>query len=206
MKKISFLILAAIFSCFCLNGMAQTTSATNWSKKEAHHWFKHGNWQKDLTVKPHSSINEKEFAIQYHKHQQRWDKAFDFLNSKDLATLDTGTYPIIGKEVFASISKYVPKDFDKSQWESHRKYADIQCMIQGEEKIGMTPISGLTVTVPFAAGKDIAHYKGPGKYYRAKPGTFFIFFPGEAHRPNIKVNPGDTDVVKKIVIKVQVAE
>lgn len=203
MKKTAFFLFA--FLGICMTGMAQNASTT-WNKKSARNWFKHGEWQKGLTIQPSPSIDARLFANQYYKHQQRWDKAFEFLNRKDLATLDTGTYPIIGKEVFASVSQYEPKDFAKSQWESHRKYADIQCMIQGEEKIGKAPVSGLTVTVPFDTSKDIAHYKGDGKYYVAKPGTFFIFFPGEAHRPNIKVNPNDNGTVKKIVIKVQAGE
>ena len=34
------------------------------------------------------------------------------------------------------------------------------------------------------------------------PGTFFLFFPGDAHRPNI--TPGGNKVVKKMVIKIRV--
>lgn len=204
--KYRFFILFAFLSFFFFNVKAQNVPAKTWSKKAAHQWFKHGDWRDGLQIKPSASINEKVFAAQYHQHQERWDKALAFLNRKDLASLDTGTYPIIGKEVFASIGKFVEKDFDKSQWESHLKYADIQCMMVGKEKIGEAPVSNLTVTVPYDDSKDIAHYNGPGKYYVAKPGTFFIFFPGEAHRPNIKVPSTDTSVVKKIVIKVQIPD
>jgi YhcH/YjgK/YiaL family protein len=184
--------------------MTQTLSSEAPGQKEAQKWFKHGDWRKGLVEKPHSSINAVELSVQYHKHKEWWDKAFAFLNRKDLATMAPGNYPIVGDDVFASVSDYKTKDFDKSQWESHRKYADIQCMVKGEEKIGKAPLSALTVTMPYDADKDIAHYSGPGKYYIAKPGTFFIFFPEDAHRPNITAK--DTGLVRKVVIKMRVSE
>jgi beta-galactosidase beta subunit len=36
------------------------------------------------------------------------------------------------------------------------------------------------------------------------PGTFFLFFPTDAHRPGIKVE--GNDVVKKLVIKIHLAK
>jgi YhcH/YjgK/YiaL family protein len=42
-----------------------------------------------------------------------------------------------------------------------------------------------------------------GKFYTAKPGTFFLFFPQDVHRPNIKVK--GYDLVKKLVIKIRMA-
>ncbi|MGH2644149.1 MAG: YhcH/YjgK/YiaL family protein [Chitinophagaceae bacterium] len=194
-----------ILASFCgYMAAAQSSPVNNISKKAAEKWMEHGSWRKGFFEKPAPSINAQTFYIQYHKHPEWWEKAFVFLNRKDLSSLATGNYPIVGQDVYASISTYVPKDFDKTQWEAHRKYADIQCMIEGEEKIGESPISKLAETVPYNESKDAANYKGPGKYYVARPGTFFIFFPGEGHRPNIKVNAGDTMMVKKIVIKMRV--
>lgn len=196
-------LLVLAVSC-CYAASAQTPTLNNVSKKTAKQWMEHGTWRKDLSEKPSPSVNARRFYLQYHKHPDWWEKAFVFLNRKDLTSLAPGNYPIAGEDVYASVSTYVPKDFDKTQWESHRKYADIQCMIEGEEKIGEAPVSKLTLTVPYNETKDAANYKGPGKYYIAKPGTFFIFFPGEGHRPNIKAHAADTAMVKKIVIKMRV--
>lgn len=196
------LLVWVVFCCYTAS--AQTTTFNNVSKKTAKQWMEHGTWRKDLSEKPSPSVNARTFYLQYHRHPDWWEKAFVFLNRKDLTSLAPGNYPIAGEDVYASVSTYVPKDFDKTQWESHRKYADIQCMIEGEEKIGEAPVSKLTLTVPYNEAKDAANYKGPGKYYIAKPGTFFIFFPGEGHRPNIKAHAADTTMVKKIVIKMRV--
>jgi beta-galactosidase beta subunit len=42
---------------------------------------------------------------------------------------------------------------------------------------------------------------GEGKIYAVPAGTFILFFPIDAHRPNI--TPGGNKVVKKIVIKIK---
>jgi YhcH/YjgK/YiaL family protein len=203
-------LLLLLFSVFYLDGMTQVTGSRTTSGKKsretAQTWMEHGQWRDGLSEKPNSDINAQTFSAQYHKHQIWWDKAFAFLNRKDLISLAPGSYPIVGKDVYASITEFVPKDFDKSGWESHRRYADIQCMIRGEEKIGKAKASDLTVTVPYNSSRDAANYKGPGKYYVAQPGTFFLFFPGDAHRPDVKVTPSDTARVKKIVIKVRVTK
>jgi biofilm protein TabA len=93
------------------------------------------------------------------------------------------------------------KDDDKSKWGSHRKYIDLQYVISGEEKIGVTPVADVKVTEPYSAEKDIAHYSGPGKLYIAKPGTFFLFFPETAHRPGVTTGGNKKD--HKIVIKIK---
>jgi biofilm protein TabA len=76
-------------------------------------------------------------------------------------------------------------------------------VIKGEEKIGVAPIGSATVIKPYDAAKDIANYTVEGKYYTASPDEFFLFFPGDAHRPNIKVTGYDTVKIKKLVIKIR---
>jgi beta-galactosidase beta subunit len=90
-------------------------------------------------------------------------------------------------------------------------------VILGDEEMGKWPVAEVTsVTKPYDEAKDVANYTAPGKFYVIPAGTFIIFFPGEAHRPNIKpgghkakkiVIPGanGNKVVKKIVIKVRAA-
>ena len=66
-----------------------------------------------------------------------------------------------------------------------------------------TPVTSITVTKLYDEAADIAFYTGDGKIYSVPAGTFMVFFPTEAHRPNI--TPGGNKVVKKIVIKIKVA-
>ncbi|HEY5368305.1 MAG TPA: YhcH/YjgK/YiaL family protein [Hanamia sp.] len=196
-KKLLFSLFILIFSGFCLQTKAQKTP----TKKENQEWFKKQEWLGGLKLKPHSSVDVQEFARQYHANKKYWDEAFAFLKNHDLSKLAPGKYPIDGDNVYASVTEDSTKDYDKSKWESHRKYIDLQYVISGEEKIGVTPVADVKVTEPYNAEKDVAHYSGPGKLYEAKPGTFFIFFPGTAHTPNITTGGNRRD--QKIVIKIK---
>ncbi len=174
------------------------------TKQQTKKWFKKKEWLGGLELKPHKTINVQEFARQYHTNKTYWDEAFAFLKNNDLNKIAKGKYPIDGENVFASITEDPSKDFDKTNWESHRKYIDLQYVTNGEEKIGVYPVSKSTLIKEYDEKKDVANYQADGKFYSAIPGTFFIFFPSDAHRPNI--TPGGNKVVKKIVIKIKYAE
>lgn len=178
----------------------------NTSEKVAEDWVQNGAWRDGLQEKPDTSINALTFYTQYHKHKAWWDKAFTFMNKDDLATMPIGKYPIVGDTVYATIAEYTPKDTSEIKWEAHRKYADIQFLTKGEEKIGLASAADLDEIVPYNTENDAANYAGPGTYFNARPGTFFIFFPGQAHRPNLKTNDQDTAMVRKIVIKMRIPE
>lgn len=156
------------------------------------------------TFKPHKSINKAAFTKQYQINKDYWDKAFDFLKNNNLDTISVGRYAIDGDNVYAMITENKTKDMDSTKWESHHNYIDLQMVIKGEEKIGRADIGKLTVTMPYDASKDLINYSGDGKFYEASPNTFFLFFPKDAHRPN--VTPGGNKADKKIVIKIRYAE
>jgi biofilm protein TabA len=205
MKKIFILPIILIFiSPLFMQLGAQTSSSEAWNKKNAKKWVKKMDWKNGLKLNPHETVNDVEFARQYHINKEYWDKAFAFLRDQDLKTIEKGRYPIDGENVCAIVTEDPSKNFDKTNWESHRKYIDLQSVIEGEEKIGVYPVSKARVTKEYDESKDIANYTADGKLYSAKPGTFFLFFPTDAHRPNI--TPGGNLVVKKIVIKIKAAE
>ena len=163
-------------------------------------WYNQKSWLNGLQLQPHSSVNKEEFVRQYKANKSLWDRSFEFLKTHDLANLAPGDYPIAGDSAYVKVTEVVNKDFDKTQWESHRKYIDLQYVSRGQEKIGVLPVDKAIVKEPYSADKDVAHYTGEGTYYVAEPGTFFLFFPQDAHRPNIKVND---EKVKKVVIKIR---
>jgi len=177
--------------------------AQQWTAWSAKKWVKGREWANGAKIKLSSSADYLEFAKQYHANKAWWDKAFSFLNDAKLDTLKPGKYVIDGDNVYAMVTEAPSKEFDKSAWESHKKYIDLHYLIRGKEKIGAAPVATATVTNPYDATKDAANYNADGKYYIAAPGEFFLFFPGDAHRPNIKVEGYDT--VKKLVIKIKYA-
>jgi YhcH/YjgK/YiaL family protein len=184
-------------------GTVKTTIEKNeWTEKSAGKWFRKNEWQNGLNLKIYPQVDKIEFAKQYHNNKAAWDKAFAFMRDSDLTKLKPGKHVIDGDNVFATITEGPEKDFDKTAWESHRKYIDLQYVITGKEKIGVAPVSTATVIKPYNETSDGVNYTANGTFYIADPGTIYLFFPQNAHRPNIKVD--GYDVVKKMVIKIKV--
>jgi YhcH/YjgK/YiaL family protein len=203
MKKMiaaAALVLFVLVSA-CTNERSFSATPT---KHQAKKWFRKKEWLNGLQLNPSGSINYVEFYRQYHANKDYWDKAFAFMKNRNLETLAPGRYDIDGDNVYASITENPTKDFDSTMWESHRKYIDLQYVISGKEKIGVASPEKLTVIRPYNEARDAANYSGNGTLYDATPGTFFLFFPSDAHRPNIAA--GDKQPDKKLVIKIRYAE
>lgn len=196
--KLSNTIKIPAIMVMLLTGYGATAQTAD---KKADEWVKSKTWAPNLKINVYADINSTEFKHQYEANKATWDKAFAFLaDSAKLASLAPGMYSIEGKKAYASITLAPSKAPDVAKWESHRKYIDLQYIIRGAEKIEVAPVTSATVTEPYDEKKDSAHYTANGKYYTATPAEFYLFFPSEAHRPNIKVD--GFDVVKKLVIKI----
>jgi biofilm protein TabA len=200
MKRV-FLITSLFFS-FGLGQLSAQSTTNDWSEKKARKWFKKKEWLNETSIKPHSSIDKVQFAKQYHLNQAVWDKAFAYLKNTDLKALTNGRHVIDGTNVYAIVTEAPTKDYDKTAFESHQKYIDLQYVISGEEAMAKTNVTSVTVSKPYDEKADIAFYTGEGKIHNVPAGTFMLFFPADAHRPNI--TPGGNKVVKKIVIKINV--
>lgn len=198
-QKKALLLLTFLF----LTAIA-TAQDTTWTEKSATKWLHKKEWKNGSKLNVYPTVNKIEFARQYSKNKALWLKVFAFLRDSDLTMLKPGKYPIDGDNAFASITETPSKEFDKTTWESHRKYIDLQYVIKGKEKIGVAPVLTATVIKPYNEKADAANYTANGQFYIAEPGTFYLFFPQDAHRPTIKVD--GYDVVKKLVIKIKVAE
>ena len=164
-------------------------------------WFEKGDWKEGWQVKPDESINKTEFIKHYALHPERWQKAFKFMAETDLKNLAVGKHEIDGTNLFVNINEYASKD--EAPCEGHLKYIDIQFVISGEEKIGITPMAKTKEATPYDDEKDV-YFMQPldEKFYPANQGNFFIFFPSDAHRPAIKI--ADSVPVKKAIVKLKI--
>jgi biofilm protein TabA len=201
MNKLFVLAVAALLLTVasCSHKTIGSASATSNIDK----WFKQKEYLNGLKAQPHESVDKVEFARQYNANKDLWDAAFAYLKNTNLQTLPVGKYTIIPDKVTVSVTEDSTKNFDKTTWESHRKMVDIQYIVRGEEKMGVAPVSTAKVIKPYDEKRDAANYEVDGKYFVSTPDKFFIFFPTDAHRPNITTGGNLRD--KKIVIKVLAA-
>ncbi len=130
-------------------------------------------------------------------------EASEFVEKFYKEPLADGKYEIDGERIFASASTYVTKTREGAQFESHRKYADLQAVISGTEIISWSTLDGLKVeSESFSTGGDIAFYTGETIMDARLPaGYFAILFPDDAHMPCIC--DGECSEVTKVVVKIE---
>jgi len=203
MKKPMIACVAAM-SFLILVGCNGESDPASWSKSKIDKWFEKGDWLNGWTVKPDASVNRKALAVSYFKNRERWDKAFTFLKTCDLANAEAKLYDIDGDIVYAPVSEYITKNPEDAVFESHRKYIDIQYVIAGRELIGLAgPGDIQEVTKPYDEMTDAEFMTVRNSTeMQATTGKFFIFFPEDLHRPGVK--DGENSPVRKVVIKVRV--
>ncbi len=111
----------------------------------------------------------------------------------------------INEDDYVNVEMYETKIPEKGVFESHQKYIDIQIILSGVERIDFINTSELSVDIPYNAEKDIIFYKhetlDAGRVV-LKQGQFAIFYPYEAHMPQLCVRK--TSVVKKAVVKIKI--
>jgi len=197
------LIVILIFIMTTTSCSEKNINPAKWSDDEVNSWFDKKEWLEGWNISPDASVNKRNFAIYYHKNPRHWQQAFQFLKTANLKELPLGKQELEGEHLFISVAEYFGKQKSEVLFESHKKYVDIQYVIQGEEIMGLTTLDKVTVKDPYNEEKDIAFYDfDGGEYLKATPENFFLFFPEDVHRPSITT--GDSILVKKIVVKVMV--
>ena len=138
----------------------------------------------------------------YAKISQNLKKGFDWLNNTNLEDIEDRKYYIDAENVYANVQTYETKE--DALYESHREYIDIQYMIKGEEKVGVTDIQNCNSTVAYDMEKDLEffEYTGREEYLTLSSGEFLVLFPQDAHKPSISISK--KSIVKKVVVKVRI--
>ncbi|NQU52238.1 MAG: YhcH/YjgK/YiaL family protein [Bacteroidetes bacterium] len=199
-SNIIFLIMIILTTISCSN---TNPNPEKWGDEEVNQWFEKQEWLAGWQVSPDASINKRSFANLYYKNPRHWDQAFQFLKSADLKNMPLGKQELEGKHLFVSVDEYTTKDKSETKYESHKKYIDIQYVIEGEELMGLTTLDKVKVTEPYDSSKDLIFYEyDGGDYVKTTPDNFVIFFPEDAHRPMMKVN--NNSKVRKIVVKIMI--
>lgn len=142
---------------------------------------------------------------------ERFARAFAFLREHDLSSLGEGRHAIDGDAVFANVMSYETVPAAEKHFEAHRRYFDIQCVVSGVERIGVTdlaravPIGAFDVASDFGLF-DVDPEMGEGDagvtWVVLRSGDFCVVGPEEAHKPGCAL---DAPVwVRKVVVKVAV--
>jgi YhcH/YjgK/YiaL family protein len=147
-------------------------------------------------------IDRLENCMIYDALHERIGATFQYLQTTDLTAIAPGKYEIEGDNIFAIVQEYNTMDAAGEQMESHKKYFDVQYMIQGEELVGHALRTDQKVSKEYDAENDFILYAdAPSFFTKMATGTFMVFFPSDLHMPCLKVN--ESSRVKKVVVKVR---
>lgn len=140
---------------------------------------------------------------QYASVHPLFRKAFSAIRELVETNAPVGRYEIDGKKVYALVQEYETKNEEDRLFECHRKYIDIQFIVEGKEMIDVKNFYDLEPEVPYNEEKDVEFYKVEEDYDATflEAGHYAVLFTHETHRPCVAVN-NTPSKVKKIVVKV----
>lgn len=106
-----------------------------------------------------------------------------------------------------NVDHYLSKMENPTGYEAHRRYVDIQFLLEGKEIIRMHNLEGMECTSPYESCRDAGFYLPNDNIHTdlfVGNGHFAIFFPNDAHMPQLCI---DSPIpVIKVVVKIPVQD
>ena len=150
-----------------------------------------------------TSINSPELS-KYAKLHPQFERAFAEIKRIIENGAEDGKHVFDGDALYANLFTYETKAVEECGFEAHKKYIDIQVVIDGDEIIGFESEDKLTAKTEFSEEGDyiIYHLNEHYDVARLSAGELAIIFPGEPHAPGIAANDNKPSKVRKLVVKV----
>ena len=131
---------------------------------------------------------------------ENFKQVVEYVKNTDLRSLETGKH-VLENGVYLMVQEYTTKDIAAGKYEAHRKYIDIQIILEGAEIMGYAPLATLQAETEYDENGDFQMFTGQGSLLQVAKDNFTVFFPEDGHMPGVGTSPCD---VKKIVVKVPV--
>ncbi len=138
------------------------------------------------------------------KYGEISEKTAKFLMSLNAQT-PVGHYEI-DENVYANVDVYETRTIDKCKFEAHKKYIDIQMLLDGNEQLDCISFNKLIVSEDYDEKRDIMFFENPEELpdasFKLSVQRFVLIYPHEAHRPQMALDKPSK--VKKVVVKILV--
>ena len=128
--------------------------------------------------------------------------ALIFLAETDFTKIDLGRYELDGDNIFYMVQSY-DTDPDKTISEGHKKYIDIQFMVEGEEIIGVADIDDEKELTEAKEENDVWFYNCKTEPLTLSAGKYMVLYPNDLHCPGVATK-GKAMTCRKVVVKVKV--
>lgn len=136
----------------------------------------------------------------------RLKNAIEYIRDNVNSSTPVGRYDIDGDEVFFMVSDNTSRFIQDAQPEYHKRYIDIQIVLEGDEGMAVSTLPPHTdITDDRIVTGDIAFVKTPIEetMFAVHANDFVIFYPNEVHKPLCALNNVQTKI-RKVVVKVDV--
>ena len=130
-------------------------------------------------------------------------------NENRILSLVHGSYDVGYNDIKMNVGKYFTKKENEKIWESHKKYLDVQIMINGTEKVAISNIRNMEVK-SFDSEKDLVILEGEKEFDLVmRTGDVLVFFPNDVHKPELNISETDNSgsirkIVTKVVFKIEI--
>ncbi len=120
------------------------------------------------------------------------EEAYNFMNNFVPENYEDGRYDLNENGLFVNIQTYMTNPRENQKYEAHKRYIDVQYIINGKEGFcleDMDKMDSSTIVAPYSEESDIMFFSNvtKGKYYELSSGEFLIMTPECAHMPGIAV-------------------
>lgn len=125
---------------------------------------------------------------------------------KDGTPMASGRHELDGERAFFFIMNDHTQHLAQRKSECHRRYLDVQILLQGRETFGysLTPFDALDEDMLDDRDLAFSEQLNDELFVSIQAGDFIVFYPGQPHRPLIATDEQPMPV-RKMVIKVDKA-
>ncbi|MDO9012573.1 MAG: YhcH/YjgK/YiaL family protein [Gallionella sp.] len=142
-------------------------------------------------------------SARYEALHPLFPRAFEYIRDTNLNALTPGVYQIIEDKLFAIVEHVPGRAREAAKLECHRRYIDIQLVLDGDETMGWKPLEDCYNPVSeHNTERDIRFFLDvPASWIPVPPDHFCIFFPEDAHAPLVGSGP-----IRKVIFKIAVQD
>ena len=133
-------------------------------------------------------------------------------NREKILSLENGSYDVDYNGIKMNVGKYFTKREEEKFWESHKKYLDVQIMIDGSERVAFNNIRNMKEK-SFNSERDLVILEGNKLFdIVIGNGDVLVFFPNDVHKPELDIFNSENEekcednkkIVTKVVFKIEI--
>jgi YhcH/YjgK/YiaL family protein len=144
-----------------------------------------------------------ENATSYYGISPGVEKALRFLQETDLNALKEGKTPLDGDDVVVNCWKSTTQPYSTAKLETHDRFLDLHYLVDGKEDVFCGFVQDTSKLLEKKPDIDCTFYEGFSRPLPIGAHRFLLFFPTDTHAPGLNHGDKESQINKKILIKIK---